>query len=102
MHSRLNLTVVFSLLIGCVFSSRLEAGQSATPLATPRSDGQQEDAVAKLFDDVRKEAKLHRLSRIEDRTSLHQLVCTVAVTDKVPRFRSGFPVLGNDSIDGVT
>ena len=102
MHSRPNLSVLASLLIGCIFSSHLEAGQSPKQLPTPRTDRQQEDAVAKLFDDVRKEAKLNRLSRIEDRTSLHQLVCTVAVTDNVPRFRSGFPVLGNDSIDGVT
>jgi hypothetical protein len=29
-------------------------------------------------------------------------IATVAVTDKVPRFRTGVPVLGNDSIDGGT
>jgi hypothetical protein len=88
--------------MGCPFSSRIEARQSSTPLPKPRNDSQQEDAVAKLFDQARKDAKLHPLSRIEDRTSLQQLVCTVAVTDKVPRFRSGFPVLGNGSTDGGT
>jgi hypothetical protein len=100
-HTLLNLIVLLPVLMGCPFSS-LEARQSSTPLLKPRNDRQQEDAVAKLFDQVRKDAKLHRLSRIEDRTSLQQLVCTVAVTDKVPRFRYGSPVLGNDSIDGVT
>ena len=58
--------------------------------------------VARLFDAVRTEAKLHGLSRIEDRTSLQQLVCTVAVTDKVPRFPDGFPLVGNGSVDGGT
>ena len=88
--------------MSCPFSSRLEARQSSSPPPKPRNDRQQEDAVAKLFDWVRKGAKLHGLSRIEERTSLQQLVCTVAVTDKVPRFRTGFPVLGNDSINGGT
>jgi hypothetical protein len=101
MDIRLKLIVPLSLLMG-LFSSHLGAGQSSTPLPKPRSDRQQEDAVAKLVDEVRKQAKLHRLSRIEDRTSLQQLACTVAVTNTVPRFRSGFPVLGNDSIDGIT
>ncbi len=100
-HTRLKLIVLLPLLMGCPFSSRLEARQSSTPVQKPRNDRQKEDAVAKLFDQVRKDAKLHRLSRIEERTSLQQLVCTVAVTGKIPRFRTGFPVLGNDSIDVV-
>jgi hypothetical protein len=101
-HTRLKLIVLLPLLMGCPLTSRLEARQSSTPLAMPRNDRQQEDAIVKLFNQVRKDSKLHRLSRIHDRTSLQQLVCTVAVTDKVPRFRPGVPVLGNDSIDGVT
>jgi hypothetical protein len=101
-HTRLKLIVLLPLLVGCHFSSHLEARQSSTPPPKPRNDRQQEDAVAKLFDQVRKNAKLHRLSRIEERTSLQQLVCTVALTDKVPLFHSGFPVLGNDSINGGT
>jgi hypothetical protein len=101
-HTRLKLIVVLRLLMVCLFSIRLEARQGSTPSPKPRNDRQQEDAVAKLFDQVRKDAKLHRLSRIEERTSLQQLVCTVALTDKIPRFRSGAPLLGNDSIDGVT
>jgi hypothetical protein len=61
----------------------------------PHRDIQKEDAVANLFDAVRKDAKLHHLSRIKDRIALQQLVCTVSVTDKVPLFPSGFPMLGN-------
>ena len=45
------------------------ADQTATPVPRLRSEKQQEDAVARLFDAVRKEAKLHPLSRIEDRVS---------------------------------
>ena len=100
-HIRFKLIVLFPLLMRCPLSNRLEAHQSSTPLQKPQNDRQKEDAVAKLFDQVRKDAKLHHLSRIEERTSLQQLVCTVAVTGKIPRFRSGFPVLGNDSIDVV-
>ncbi len=61
----------------------------------PHRNRQEEDAVANLFDTVRKDAKLHRLSRIKDRVSLQQIACTVSVTDKVPLFASGLPVLGN-------
>jgi hypothetical protein len=101
-HTCLKLIVLLPLLLGRPFSIRLEARQSSTPLPKPRNERQQEDAIAKLFAQVRNDAKLHRLSRIVERISLQQLVCTVAVTNKIPRFRSGFPVLGNDSIDGGT
>ncbi len=99
MHKRFKLSLLLCLLPGV---GLLVAGQSSTTLPKLQRARQQGDAVAKLFDGVRKEANLHSLSRIEDRTSLEQLVCTVAITDKVPRFRSGFPVLGNDSLDGST
>ncbi|MGH9641085.1 MAG: hypothetical protein ACRD3Q_01540 [Terriglobales bacterium] len=102
MQAGLKLVVSLSVLMGWLSASSFGTGQSSSPSAKPRSDRQQEDAVAKLFDEVRTEAKLPPLSRIEDRKSLRQLACTVAVTDNVPRFRSGFPVLGNGSIDGIT
>jgi hypothetical protein len=63
----------------------------------PRRNSQEEDAVANLFDTVRKDANLRPLSRIKDRKSLEQLACTASVTAKVPLFSSGFPVLGNNS-----
>ena len=44
---------------------------------------------------VRKDAKLHGLTRIKNWQSLQQLACTMSVTDKVPLFASGLPVLGN-------
>lgn len=100
-HIRLKLIVVFTLLLCCLPSNRLEARQGSTPVLKPQNDRRKEDAVAKLFDQVRKDAKLLRLSRVEERTSLQQLVCTTAVTGKIPRFRTGFPVLGNDSTDVV-
>jgi len=97
MISPAKLIAVLPLLVGC-----LGAGQGSTVPPKRRNDRQQEDAVAKLFDAVRKDAKLHRLNRIEKRISLQQLVCTVAVSGKVPRFRNGSPLLGNGSIDGAT
>lgn len=101
MRNRFKLILLLCLPQGaCLLCCNFVAAQSPVPRV--ERDQQQENAVGNLFDDVRKEANLHRLSRIDDRTSLQQLVCTVAVTGNVPRFRSGFPVLGNDSIDGVT
>jgi hypothetical protein len=77
--------------------SQTESIPNQIPKAASKPDRNrdEEDAVANLFDTVRKDAKLHRLSRIKDRMALQQLVCTVSVTDKVPLFASGFPVLGN-------
>ncbi len=98
MHTRFMFVGLISLLMGLFLIGSVAVGQSVIL----KNDRQQEGAVAGLFDEVRKEAKLRRLGRIEDRASLQQLTCTVAVTGKVPRFHSGFPVLGNDSIDGVT
>ena len=83
------------LLVASPLSNRLEARQGSTPLPKPRNDRQQEDTVAKLFDEVRNDAKLHSLSRIEERTSLQQLVCSVSFTDKAPLFPNGYPMLGN-------
>ena len=94
-HTRLKLILLLPLLMSSPLSSRLEARQASTPLPKPRNDRQQEDAVAKHFDEVREDAKLQRLSRIEERTSLQQLVCTVSFTDKPPLFPNGYPMLGN-------
>lgn len=69
--------------------------QTANTASKPHRNSPGEDAVANLFDTVRKDAKLRRLSRIRDRKALQQLACTVSVTDKVPLFASGLPVLGN-------
>ncbi len=77
--------------------SQIESVPNQTPNAAskPHRNLQEEDAIADRFDSVRKDAKLHQLSRIKDRASLQQIACTVSVTDKVPLFTSGFPVLGN-------
>lgn len=101
-HTRLKLIAFLFLLMGCLSPGHLRASQGSNPLPKPRRNRQQEDVVAKLFDQVRKEANLRPMSRIENRRSLQQLACTVAVTDDIARFRNGFPVLGNGSIDGVT
>lgn len=60
----------------------------------PESDRQAENAAASLFDAARRNAGLHGLGRIKDRKSLQQLVCTISITDKVPTFQSGVPILG--------
>ena len=83
-------------LLTSVFS-QTEPITNQMPNATskPRRNSQEEDAVANLFDTVRKDAKLHGLTRIKNWQSLQEFACTMSVTDKVPLFASGLPVLGN-------
>jgi hypothetical protein len=96
------------LLLLCVLPilalSQSEPTTNQTPNAALKNhrNSQEEDAVANLFDTVRKDAKLHRLSRIKDRIALQQLACTVSVTDRVPLFANGFPVIGNNLKDQDT
>ena len=102
-------TLVRSILLlvfvhtGCVFPGALMVGQALT--RQPERDRQQEDADTKLFDEVRKESNLRPLSRISDRKSLEQLVCTAAVTGKVPKIvaaiRYWLPVQPQMSINQV-
>ena len=75
----------------------LVRNQTPDTASKPHRNSREEDTVANLFDSVRKDAKLNRLSRIRDRESLQQLTCTVSVTEKVPMFSSGSPVLGNSA-----
>lgn len=90
-------TILLLCFLPTLAFSQGEPVPSQIPNAASKShrNSQEEDAVASLFDTVRKDAKLHRLTRIKDRISLQQLVCTAAVTDKVPLFTYGDPVLGN-------
>jgi hypothetical protein len=69
--------------------------QIPSAAAKPHRHRHEEDAVAILFDALRKDAKLHPLSRIKDRVSLQQIACTVSVTNKVPLLAGEFPVIGN-------
>ena len=79
------------------------APQPGPPVILPadvHSFPQHEDAVASLFNTLRKEAKLHHLSRSKgsrsnDSAKLQRLTCTVSINDKVPVFSSGVPLLGS-------
>ncbi len=71
------------------------ANSGAQVHAAPKREIGAENTVAKLFESIRRDAKEHRLHRIEDRKDLQQLTCSVAVTGGVPRSPSGTPALGN-------
>jgi len=58
--------------------------QTPKPASTSHTNSHEEDVVAHVFDTVRADAKLHRLSRIRDRKELEQLVCTASVDRKIP------------------
>jgi hypothetical protein len=51
-------------------------------------DKKVEDEVAKLFESIRRGAKVPMLKRIGHRTSLEQQVCTIAVSGKAPKYAS--------------
>jgi hypothetical protein len=57
--------------------------QTPDPASAPHRNSHEEDVVAHVFDTVRADAKLHRLSRITDRKELEQLVCTASVNGKI-------------------
>jgi hypothetical protein len=57
--------------------------QTPKPVSTSHRNSHEEDVVAHVFDTVRADAKLHRLSRIRDRKELEQLVCTASVDGKI-------------------
>jgi hypothetical protein len=44
-----------------------------------------EDEVAKLFETIRADAKIPQLTRIRNRDSLEQRVCTIALTGALPK-----------------
>jgi hypothetical protein len=85
-----SILLLVSVHTASVFPGSLMAGQTLT--RQPERDRQLEDGVAKVFDEVRKESSPRPLSRIGDRKSLEQLVCTAAVTGKVPKDRRGHPL----------
>src|SRR5208337_616010 len=58
--------------------------QTSKPASAPRRNSHEEDVVAQVFDTVRADAKLHRLSRIRNRKELEQLTCTASVNGKIP------------------
>ena len=82
-------TSIVLLLLLCF----LPSSARSQAVSTPHRNSDEEDAVAKLFDAARTDAKLHHLSRIRDRKELEQLVCTASFTGEAPRFSNGHPVL---------
>lgn len=75
--------------------------QTPKPASTPHRNSHEEDVVAHLFDTVRADAKLGRLSRIRDRKELQQLICTASVNGKIPvstnTILAGTPSLPTDT-----
>jgi hypothetical protein len=59
-------------------------------------DAPKEDEVARLFENTRKQAGAKPLSRIKFRNEIQELVCTAALTGRVPDVSSGIPERGSD------
>jgi hypothetical protein len=81
-----------ALLLVAVLATGLLAQEAPVPskqasggrLMGERDEGK-EDQVAKLFETIRIDARLPRLTRIRHRDSLAQHVCTVALTGVLPK-----------------
>lgn len=98
MRKSLPLLLLLYFLPTSAYPQAAAASQSLNAASHHRNN-QAEDAVANLFDTVRKDAKLHRLGRIRDRKELQQLVCTVSLSNKIPRFANGSQVLNSSLAD---
>jgi hypothetical protein len=82
-----------------VYAQTVPSSQPPKAALMLHGNSQAEDEVAGLFATARKDAKLHKLGRIKDRRELQQLVCTVSLTGKVPRFTNGTAVLNTTLAD---
>jgi hypothetical protein len=83
--------------LAVLITALLAATAQEVPVDTKERDAGQhignrnkekEDKVAKLFEDLRRDAKIPHLKRIGHRASLEQKVCTIALTDTPPKYTS--------------
>jgi hypothetical protein len=80
--------LVLALLAATAQEVPVTAKQGNVGQVTGERDKAKEDQVAKLFEDIRGDAKLPHLKRIGHRESLEQKVCTIALTGKPPKYNS--------------
>ena len=87
----------FGPVLAVLITATLAAAAQEISVDTPQRDAGQharnrnkekEDKVAKLLEDLRAKAKIHRLKRIGHRASLEQEVCTIALTGTPPKYAS--------------
>lgn len=84
MGKTLTLLLLLSWLPTSGHSQSEPMHQTPKPASTPHRNSHEEDVVAYVFDTVRADAKLRRLSRIGERKELEQLICTASVNGKIP------------------
>lgn len=63
-------------------------------------DRNAETQVAELFEKIRRDAKMPKLKRIDDRAELQQLACTVTVMGKSPEVGSVRLAVENFGVGG--
>jgi hypothetical protein len=83
---------IASALVTGLITALLAATAQDVPVNTKQGNiGQlagNRDKVAKLFEDLRADARIPHLKRIKRRASLEQKVCTIALTDNPPKHAS--------------
>lgn len=84
---------VGSLVIALLLFLPAAPAQIKVSIKTLR-DYAKEDEVAKTFELARKSAGVKPLKRIKYRDDLQGLVCTAALTDRLPLYAPGAPALG--------
>ena len=89
----IRLRIGSALFSGMAFTLLVATAQEWPPAAKPNAgrrtverDMGREDQVAKLFEDIRAEAKVPPLQRIRHRADLEQHVCSSALTNNPPKF----------------
>jgi hypothetical protein len=75
---------ILMLALATALSAQDAAKQPTAIQPMGERDKLQEDAVAKLLENIRADAKLPPLTRIRHRDEIEQLVCTIALKDAAP------------------
>jgi hypothetical protein len=91
-HLRIGGTYV-SLLVTALLAATaqqvpVDAKQNNVGQLTAERDKEVEDKIAKMFEDIRINAKIPHLKRIGHRAMLERQVCTIALTGKFPTYHA--------------
>jgi hypothetical protein len=93
-HSRIGFLPIAVLLAASMVAAArqvaLSTQQAKGGQGIPEREKNKEEAVAKLFEVIRVEARLPRLKRIKHRPQLEQGICTGALTGERPKGASAF------------
>lgn len=86
-RGKLSFVVVLAMILSAAKAQQtpVTANKARIGQVTSERAKDKEEQLAKVFEGIREDAKLPRLSRIKHRDSLEEIVCTIALTDEPPK-----------------